>query len=217
MPECIGRPSEFFRFPFSGYVRIDGEPLLAAPQAASLPSVAATLGTFLSALHAIRNPAVFTSLGADVIGRLDHAKCIVRSEQRLRELADARLVRAGGALLQMMNEIAPTGSRPAGRVVHGDLYIAHVLVEEGRATGIIDWGDVHAGDIAVDLSVAYGTLAPSVRTAFFDAYGPVDAQTHSYARYRAAYSALLHAHYGWSIGNDRLRDAGLRGIEYALA
>ena len=36
--------------------------------------------------------------------------------------------------------------------VHGDLYSRHLLVDDaGRPCGVIDWGDCHVGDPAVDL------------------------------------------------------------------
>lgn len=36
--------------------------------------------------------------------------------------------------------------------IHGDLHARNVLIEDGVITGIIDWGDITAGDIATDLA-----------------------------------------------------------------
>ena len=37
--------------------------------------------------------------------------------------------------------------------VHGDLHPRNLVVRDGRLAGVIDWGDLHAGDRAVDLAV----------------------------------------------------------------
>lgn len=39
--------------------------------------------------------------------------------------------------------------------LHGDLHARNVLVDEGRFTGIIDWGDMSSGDAAVDLAAIW--------------------------------------------------------------
>ena len=41
---------------------------------------------------------------------------------------------------------------PVDTVVHGDFGPDHVLVHDGRVTGVIDFGDVHLGDAANDLA-----------------------------------------------------------------
>jgi len=39
--------------------------------------------------------------------------------------------------------------------LHGDLHPRNILVENGIITGIIDWGDITAGDIATDLAAIW--------------------------------------------------------------
>jgi aminoglycoside phosphotransferase (APT) family kinase protein len=79
-------------------------------------------------------------------------------------------------------------------LVHGDLSARHLYVEReagpGRRacvalTGIIDWGDVHLGDRAVDLSVAIALFPAVARSRFTDAYGSISAGTWARARFRA--------------------------------
>jgi aminoglycoside phosphotransferase (APT) family kinase protein len=36
--------------------------------------------------------------------------------------------------------------------IHGDLHPRNVLTQEGKITGIIDWGDISSGDRATDLA-----------------------------------------------------------------
>ncbi len=57
--------------------------------------------------------------------------------------------------------------------VHGDLYVRHLLMdlESRELCGVIDWGDVHVGDPALDLGIAMTYLPESAHDAFCDAYG----------------------------------------------
>jgi aminoglycoside phosphotransferase (APT) family kinase protein len=43
--------------------------------------------------------------------------------------------------------------------IHGDLHARNILVQKGQITGIIDWGDISAGDIATDLAAVW-TIFP---------------------------------------------------------
>jgi aminoglycoside phosphotransferase (APT) family kinase protein len=44
--------------------------------------------------------------------------------------------------------------------LHGDLHPANILVNDGQVSGVIDFGDITAGDPAGDLSVAWMLLPP---------------------------------------------------------
>jgi aminoglycoside phosphotransferase (APT) family kinase protein len=82
--------------------------------------------------------------------------------------------------------------------IHGDLHPRNVLVEDGVFSGIIDWGDIAAGDRATDLAAVWMLFEdPRARRLAFSAYGTV-----SYATYMRAK--------GWAIGfGVTLLDAGL--------
>lgn len=55
--------------------------------------------------------------------------------------------------------------------IHGDFHPHNILFEGGRPCGVIDFGDLAAGDPAVDLSVAWMLLAPERHAEFWSAYG----------------------------------------------
>jgi len=59
--------------------------------------------------------------------------------------------------------------RPAG-VLHGDLHPANILVDDGQVSGVIDFGDITAGDPATDLAVAWMLLPPGCHAGFWSAY-----------------------------------------------
>lgn len=58
--------------------------------------------------------------------------------------------------------------------LHGDVHPHNLLAEGGRLTGVVDFGDVTAGDPATDLTIGWSMLGPSERKTFFEAYGGVD-------------------------------------------
>jgi aminoglycoside phosphotransferase (APT) family kinase protein len=61
--------------------------------------------------------------------------------------------------------------------LHGDLHPANTLVANGTLAGILDFGDIGAGDPAVDLSAALMLLPSSADARFERAYGGVDEET----------------------------------------
>ncbi len=58
-----------------------------------------------------------------------------------------------------------------GQLAHGDLHARNVLVDTGRLTGIIDWGDLTAGDGATDLATTWMLFGEyDSRAVVLDAY-----------------------------------------------
>lgn len=86
-----------------------------------------------------------------------------------------RLERVWDAAVEAAADAEPTW-------VHGDVHVRNLLVSHGDLVAIIDWGDLCAGDRAVDLSVLHTSLAPGLERAFADGYGPLDAATAARAR-----------------------------------
>jgi aminoglycoside phosphotransferase (APT) family kinase protein len=129
------------------------------------------------------------------------------------------MLRTDGAIddpapfLDFLERVAPRSDEAAPHVVHGDLYARHVLVgEDGALAGVIDWGDLHAGDPALDLAVGDLLFDDDDLAAFFAAYGRVDPRTKERARYRAVYHATLEADYGKAVGDGDLRRVGLAAL-----
>src|ERR1051325_11789518 len=76
-------------------------------------------------------------------------------------------------------------------ILHGDLSAEHMLVTHGCLSGVIDWGDVHVGHWALDLSIGWTFFPAEARDPFFSAYGPVDEETRKIARFQAARFATV--------------------------
>ncbi|MGW9416929.1 aminoglycoside phosphotransferase family protein [Cellulosimicrobium funkei] len=75
--------------------------------------------------------------------------------------------------------------------VHGDLHPANVVVADGTLAGVVDFGDLFAGDPAWDLAAAWVLLPAGLAARFFDAYAPADDATVRRARGLAALKALF--------------------------
>ena len=75
--------------------------------------------------------------------------------------------------------------------VHGDLHPANVVVADGTLAGVVDFGDLFAGDPALDLAAAWVLLPAGAAARFFAAYAGADEATVRRARGLAALKSLF--------------------------
>jgi aminoglycoside phosphotransferase (APT) family kinase protein len=75
--------------------------------------------------------------------------------------------------------------------VHGDLHPANVVVSDGTLSGIVDFGDMFAGDPAWDLAAAWVLLPAGTASRFFDMYAHADEAAIRRARGLAAVKSLF--------------------------
>ncbi len=208
-------------FPFCRYAWLRGRPASDGDWSLDARAAAApVLGAFLRALHGVPVSAEAASLGpVDEIGRMDLAMRLERNLPRAAELREWRPGERTDEAFARMGSLLGTPAWEGEPVwCHGDLYARHVLVDENAVpVGVIDWGDVHLGDPAVDLSLVYGLLPPSARSAFWAAYGPVDEATRGRARFRSLHSSFCLIHYGHAVSDEHLLRAGQIGWDFALA
>jgi aminoglycoside phosphotransferase (APT) family kinase protein len=219
-PTLMGTPSPEYPWHFAGYAKLDGVTLSSIRlDDRCYADLAATLGHFLRALHSIEcGPLIVLGLPPDEIGRFDYARTMEKLMWRLDYLEEAGAVEDAARIVGFAESLAPIAPRPGYRTLtHGDLYARHILVDERiRPTAIIDWGDVHFGDPAIDLTIAFSVIPPACRDTFFQAYGAVNEVALRLARYRAIYHSAMVAHYGQRIGDAELVSIGLRGLRIAL-
>lgn len=215
-PRFVGAPEESYPYPFAGYSLIPGITACRAPLSdEDRAQNAVPLARFLAALHGIEIDAATreTSPG-DEIGRTDIPRRAVQAIERLEKIAPLLPGVDLSGLPPLLDRLSktPPYSRPACWV-HGDLYPRHLLIDaKRRLCGVIDWGDMHLGDPALDLSIAFSFLPPDARPAFRETYGPIDEATWDRARFRALHYGTLLILFGADIGDEAIRQAG----EYAL-
>jgi aminoglycoside phosphotransferase (APT) family kinase protein len=102
--------------------------------------------------------------------------------------------------------------------LHGDLHPANILVNDGQVSGVIDFGDITAGDPASDLSVAWMLLPLSCHAIFWSAYQAADGRADDAVRARARGWALNLAvvFLAHSEDNPVLRQVGRRTLSTVL-
>ena len=101
-----------------------------------------------------------------------------------------------------MASAAETADGCASRstLTHGDLHGGNLLVDEhGDVCAVVDWGDVHLGDPAVDLAVAHTVIPTSAHPVFRETYGTITEPAWQVARIINAHldrhsSYRLHRH-----------------------
>lgn len=63
--------------------------------------------------------------------------------------------------------------------IHGDLHPRNVIIHDNALVGLIDWGDLTAGDSATDLACAWLLIeSPVLRQEFLESFGPDPARIH---------------------------------------
>jgi len=162
-PERTGRPAHGYPFSWSVVPYLPGEPAAAA-DSLDLADAAGSVGGFLGSLHAPAPPDAPANPFRGV-PLADRADSVAANLRLLSDRVDRdAMQRAWSAALA-----APVYAGPP-RWLHGDLHPANILVSHGRVSGVIDFGDITAGDPATDLAVAWMLLPLEHHAAFRAAY-----------------------------------------------
>ena len=182
IPVRVGHPSRLFEHTWTIARWVDGEPADRTP--ITCLDAADVLAQFLRALH---EPAPVDAPANPGRG-IPFAEFADDTEECFAVLADHP---SAERARQVWDEaLAAPGWEGASLWLHGDLHPANVVVRDGMLAGVIDFGEMCAGDPATDLSAAWILLPAGTVDRFFDAYGPVDDATVTRARGWAVLRAL---------------------------
>ncbi|QIS19499.1 aminoglycoside phosphotransferase family protein [Nocardia terpenica] len=187
VPVRIGAPSSLFEHTWTVARWVEGEPADRAP--ITHLDAAEILANFLAALHG-RAPADAPTSPTRGIPLAELREGFDSAFELIADHASADSVRE-----IWEQAVAAPAWQGAPLWLHGDLHPANVVVRDGMLAGVIDFGDMCAGDPATDLSAAWILLPAGAAGRFFDAYGHADEATITRAR-------------GWAV----LRALGLIGI-----
>jgi aminoglycoside phosphotransferase (APT) family kinase protein len=215
-PERTGVPAHGYPYSWSVVAYLPGVP---AAQARSFDpaGAAAALGGFLGALH-VPAPA---EAPANPFRGVPLAERAGTFAANLAVLTGQDLLDRDAVLRVWDAMLAAPGYDGPPVWLHGDLHPANILVNDGQVSGVIDFGDITAGDPATDLSVAWMLLPPACQAGFWSAYqaaGGSEVQVTDALRARARgwalnFAIVFLAHSG---DNPVLLEVGRRTLRTVL-
>lgn len=184
VPVRLGEPSERFPKHWTVMTWVPGEPLDHSTIHRGAHA-ADTLADFLRALHA-EAPAeapIAADRGAHPEDCTDGFGKFLQAVALGDLAADVRAV--------WDNAVAARAWEGPPVWVHGDLHPANVVVSAGTLSGVVDFGDLFAGDPAWDLAAAWVLLPEGLAERFFERYARADEAAVRRARGLAALKSLF--------------------------
>lgn len=180
IPTFIGKPSDIYPYPFSGYPIIVGNPLCeATDELVDDTHFAKTLAHWLKELHAIPvNDILVVDKNVrcwqfDVPHRIKrcyenlekYGHYFEQAEFQKNELID---------IIEMIKIFSIENTFQS--ILHGDLYCRHIIVDDHlKPAGLIDFGDIFVGDPGIDLSVGM-IFKDNAFHEFLNTYGDIDSK-----------------------------------------
>jgi aminoglycoside phosphotransferase (APT) family kinase protein len=162
-PVGLGRPTDEFAHHWAICRWLEGENAFVRP-ATDLIDSARRLARFIQSLRGVPVAgdsslvATTSGRGVDLIHRDAATRAAIASCEGLVDTETLSAIWAH-ALAMPKWDGAPIW-------VHGDIHVGNLLTEDGRTTGIIDWGCLGMGDPACDLTVAWSMLDRGSREVF---------------------------------------------------
>ncbi len=187
-PLAMGQPAEEYPWKWSVYAYLPGEAANNAP-IANLTEFAINLGEFLVALQSIDT----------TYGPLPGLHSFYRGGEL--SIYDAETRQAIDTLkhkldVKIITDIWQTAlaSKWARKPVwvHGDISLGNLLVQDGKLTAVIDFGQLTVGDPACDLAIAWTFFKDENREAFRSVLA-LDKDTWARGRGWALWKALITA------------------------
>lgn len=214
LPSFVGRPSDAYPWPFFGAAFLPGRELCDVDPGMPRAQIGVDAAGFLRRLHSAEVAAAIDApaLPVDPTGRADMTRRAPLTRDYLTRVnwdVPTHVAR----MLDEAERLPPL--REPTTVVHGDLHFRHLLVHEGRLSGVIDWVDLCRADPCVDLQLVWSVLEPDYRAAFLDAYGPVSDEQLLRARVLALSLSAALAWYGRENGMANVEREALAGLDRA--
>jgi aminoglycoside phosphotransferase (APT) family kinase protein len=178
-PVRVGRAGEGYPWTWSVVPWLSGAPADLSPPDESQSEA---LAAFLAALH-VAAPADAPRSSVRGVPLRERADVV---ERRLRHLQQ-RTSLVTPAVWQAWRQAVDAPREETPTWIHGDLHARNVLVEHGRISAVLDWGDMTPGDRATDLASIW-MLLPSAAS-----------RARAMAAYPDTTEALWMRSRGWAI------------------
>jgi aminoglycoside phosphotransferase (APT) family kinase protein len=164
VPLRVGRPGARFPWPWSICPWLPGTSALVAPPDDPV-AAAAALGAFVAALHRPAPPDAPENPFRGIPLR-DRDERTITSIDQMGTAVDGPLLRS------LWQELSAAPVWPGPDLwLHGDLHPGNLVVDQGRLSAVVDFGDLTSGDPACDLAVAWMLLPAEARPVFRAAAG----------------------------------------------
>ena len=188
IPLAIGEPADGYPWKWSIYRWLDGDTAASIP-IANLSDFAASLAQFLIALQRIDTtggplPGLHSFYRGGSLRTYD-----VETRQALATLNGKIDINAA---TELWEDALATSWHGFPVWVHGDLSCGNLLVQEGRLSAVIDFGQLTIGDPACDLAIAW-TFFEGKSREIFRSMLPLDAGTWARGRAWTLWKALILA------------------------
>ncbi|WP_318307649.1 aminoglycoside phosphotransferase family protein [Amycolatopsis solani] len=206
VPVAVGAPGFGYPWPWAVSRWLDGETATVEALSGSHEAARALAG-FLTALH---------RFGAEPAGDLVGPPLAARDGATRSAIAKAGDAFGAVAMTELWDTAlaAPDWGRPPVWR-HGDFHTGNLLTTGGRLSAVIDFGELGAGDPALDLIIAYTLLSAETRATFRAALEVDDA---TWTRGRGwALATGLTAYTTYAAVDPRVAAQTTRQITQALA
>jgi aminoglycoside phosphotransferase (APT) family kinase protein len=182
-PRRLAEPTDRFPRPWAVVDWVPGKPA----DGVDVSDVPRAVDNLVGFLHALHRPAP-ADAPRDPVRSMPLAARTDDFESNVRELADVVDLRRAREVWE--RAVAAPGWTGPALWIHADLHPANALVSDGTISGIVDFGDMCAGDPALDLAAAWKLLPDGAAARFLDAYGVTEEATVHRAQGWALLSAL---------------------------
>jgi aminoglycoside phosphotransferase (APT) family kinase protein len=216
-PIFFGQATKDYKWPFTGYRHVKGDsPGVLSNEIRNLS--AAPLAEFLKQLHQFPiNQVEKIGVPHDRYERMNIGKRKEILVANIKKATEVHLIKDAQTALEWLSTMKIEQQEFPVVLVHGDCHIRNILVnKEGIISGIIDWGDTHLGNPAIDLSIVYSFLPSSGRELFFQIYGEVSVEIKMVAKFFAIYVAFILLLYGHDLKDEQLVASAKESIKLAL-
>lgn len=216
VPKWKGQATNRFPWPFIGYRMLPGFTACYAKLSEDeRASLAEPIARFLKILHAIPIAEMaHCEIPNDNAARINGHQLTQKIRNNFEELALLNLLPNKKALEKVVENSQQFRAPLSTTIVHGDFYVRHLLLDEKhQMVGVIDWGDVHPGDPAIDLSIAHSFLPPDTHQQFKNTYGDISDETWCLAKLRAIFSSTILVLFGHHSGDPNITREGLRSLQ----
>jgi aminoglycoside phosphotransferase (APT) family kinase protein len=217
-PKFPGAPTDDYEWPFLGYPLLQGQTACRADLTLAQRSACVEpLANFLRTLHTV--PAAESrewGLPDDPLQKCNPEKRMTQLCQRLDQIEQMELFNKANVLRELAQPSASIDPPLATTTVHGDLYFRHLLVDsQHKLAAVIDWGDLHIGSPATDLSVAHSFLPRHEHDRFRRTYGePISDETWELARMRAIFVMSILLLYGHNTHDEAACREAATALEF---